>query len=66
MPKKRRTYICKLNVEDMDKSLDFELKFQRTLTTAERFKMMFSVSQKMKEILIKNGYRRPIEIIKRT
>lgn len=66
MPNKRKTHIRKLDHDDEDGVLDFELKFQRTLTTAERFKMMFSVSNKMKEILIRNGYRRPIEIIKRT
>jgi hypothetical protein len=66
MPNKKKTYICILDDDDTDKSLEFELKFQRTLTTAERFKMMFCQSDKMKEILIRNGYRRPIEIIERT
>ncbi|UCD05447.1 MAG: hypothetical protein JSV98_10110 [candidate division WOR-3 bacterium] len=66
MPNKRKTYIRSIGNDDTEDILEFELEFQRTLTTAERFKMMFSVSNKMKEILIRNGYRRPIEIIKRT
>lgn len=61
-----KTYVCKLDQDDEEKALDFELGFQQSLSTAERFKMMFQLSDKMKEILIRNGYRRPFEIIKRT
>ncbi|MBE0433607.1 hypothetical protein IBX73_09115 [candidate division WOR-3 bacterium] len=66
MPKKRKTYICQLDQNEDEKAIDFELEFQRTLTTAERFKMMFDMSDRMKETLIKNGYRKPVEIITRS
>jgi len=65
MRRKCKTYICTLDRDDEDKALDFEIEFQNTLTTADRFKMMFNMSNKMKEILIRNGYRRPVEIITR-
>jgi hypothetical protein len=61
-----KTYVCKLDQDDEEKALDFELDFQQSLSTAERFTMMFQVSNKIKEMLIRNGYRRPSEIIKRT
>jgi hypothetical protein len=62
---KRKTYVCTLDRDDEEKALDFEIQFQNTLTSAERFEMMFNMSNKMKEILIRNGYRRPVEIVKR-
>lgn len=66
MPNKRKTYICQLDHDDEDRGLEFELQFQSTLTTAERFKMMFEMSDRVKEILIRNGHRKPIEIIQRS
>jgi len=46
--------------------LQFELDFQASLTTQERFDMMFKMSSIIKELLISNGYRKPVEIIQRT
>jgi len=66
MVKKRKTHILKLNKYSEKKEKQFEIDFQKSLTTAERFEMMFRISNIMKEILIRNGYRKPIEIIKRT
>ena len=66
MPKKRKTYICQLDHDDDDKALEFELEFQKSLTTNERFEMMFEISNRIKEILIKNGHRKPTEIIQRS
>lgn len=66
MLKKRKTYVCQLDRDKDEKAIDFELQFQKTLTTAERFKMMFDMSNRMKETLIRNGYRKPIEIITRS
>ncbi len=43
-----------------------ELNYQLSLTTAQRFEMMFRKSREIAEILLKNGYRKPFEIIKRT
>jgi len=66
MPKRRKTYICQLDYDDEDNALEFELKFQSTLTTAERFKMMFEMSDRIKETLIRNGHRNSVEIITRS
>jgi hypothetical protein len=62
---RRKTYICQLDYDDEDNALEFELHFQSTLTTAERFKMMFYMSDLVKEMLIRKGYRKPFEIVQR-
>jgi hypothetical protein len=46
--------------------LAFEVEYLRSLTTAERFEMMFRKSREMKEALQRHGHRRPSEIAKRT
>lgn len=66
MPKKRKTYIHQLDDDDEDKALEFELEFQKSLTTNERFKMMFEMSDRIKEMLIRYGHRKPTEIIQRS
>jgi hypothetical protein len=48
-----------------EQELEFELAYQRGLTTAERFEMMFRRSREAAEILIRRGHRKPIEISKR-
>jgi hypothetical protein len=48
-----------------DEELAFELDYQRRLSTAERFEMMFSRSRQIAEELIRRGHRRPVEIVKR-
>ena len=54
------------NNEDEDEELEFELAYQRTLTTQQRFEMMFRKSREIAEVLLKHGYRKPVEITKRT
>ncbi len=49
-----------------ERELEFELDFQASLTTRQRFTMMFLRSNQIKETLIRHGYRKAIEIIKRT
>ena len=49
-----------------DRELDFELAYQKGLTTAERFEMMFRKSRQMMEEMLRRGHRRPSEVIKRT
>lgn len=61
----KTTKILKLKRHDYKRSLNFELNFQLSLTTQQRFKMMFRKSNIIKEILLRNGYRKPFEIIKR-
>ncbi|MCX7995509.1 MAG: hypothetical protein N3A65_07055 [candidate division WOR-3 bacterium] len=63
--KKQKLWVLKLKRPDEKKELQFELDFQSSLTTQQRFEMMFRQSNIIKEILIRNGYRKPFEIIKR-
>jgi hypothetical protein len=48
-----------------DRELDFELDFLLSLTTEQRFEMMLRRSREILEELIRRGYRKPSEIIKR-
>ena len=58
--------ILKLDEDDETKQLEFELTYQRTLTTQERFELMFRKSREIAEVLLRHGYRKPVEIVKRT
>ena len=49
-----------------EKELEFELAYQRGLTTAERFEMVFLRSREMAEALIRHGHRKPVEVSKRS
>jgi hypothetical protein len=57
--------ILKLDRDDEERELEFELAYQRSLTTEERFRMMFQKSRELAEMLIRYGHRKPVEIIKR-
>jgi hypothetical protein len=57
--------ILKLDADDEDKKLEFELAYQRTLTTQQRFDLMFRKSREIAEVLLRHGYRKPLEIVKR-
>ena len=48
-----------------DRELEFELAYQRSLTTAQRFEMMLRKSRAMAEQLERHGHRKPAEIVKR-
>ena len=58
------TPIFKTDKSDEESELEFELAYQRTLTTQERFDLMFRKSRESAEVLLKRGYRKPFEIIK--
>ena len=63
--------ILKLDEDDEDRELEFELDYQRTLTTQQRFDMMLRGSRLMAEALARHerrthGPRRPAEIVKRS
>ncbi len=60
--------ILKVSIEEQnqDAELQHELDYQGLLTTAERFAMMFRKSYEIARELIKRGYRKPFEIIKRS
>ncbi len=51
---------------DEEAELDFELAYLRTLTTQQRFDLMFRKSREIAEILLKHGHRKPFEIVKRS
>ncbi len=57
--------IYKSTVNDPDAELRFELEYLASLSVEERFDMMLRRSNEIKEMLIRNGHRRPVEIIKR-
>ena len=63
--KKHKTHILILDKDDPEKELDFEIEFQLSLTTQQRFKMMFERSQELALRMIEDGSRKPIAIIKR-
>jgi hypothetical protein len=46
--------------------LNFELAYQRSLSTAQRFEMMLTRSRQIAEDLIRRGHRKPVEIAKRS
>lgn len=60
------TPVLKCDKDNEAKELNFELDYQLSLTTAQRFEMMFARSREIMEILVRNGHRKPFEIIKRT
>ena len=62
----RRTSILKLDQDDEERELEFELAYQRTLTTQQRFELMFRKSREMAEVLLRRGYRKPVGIVKRS
>jgi len=57
--------ILKLDADDEEKELEFELAYQRTLTTQQRFELMFRKSREIAEVLLRHGHRKPFEIVKR-
>lgn len=57
--------ILKLKKNNSKKESDFEIKYQLSLTVAERFEMALKRSEEIKEMLLNNGHRKAFEIIKR-
>jgi hypothetical protein len=58
--------ILKLDRHNEKAEIIFELKFQMSLTTRQRFEMMFKKTEEIKKLLEKSGHRKAFEIIKRT
>ena len=58
--------VLKLDRYNEKKEITFELKFQMSLTTRQRFEMMFKKTEEMRKLLEKSGHRKAFEIIKRT
>jgi len=51
--------------DDEDKEIEFELDYLTSLTTSQRFEMMFTKTREMLRLLKKDGHRTTTEIIKR-
>jgi hypothetical protein len=58
--------ILKLNKDDEQKELDFELEWQRQLSVTDRFALLEEKRRTMLQQLIDHGHRKPAEIIKRS
>jgi len=58
--------VLKLERHNEKEEIIFELKFQMSLTTRQRFEMMLKKTEEIKKLLVKSGHRTAFEIIKRT
>jgi hypothetical protein len=57
--------ILKLDRHDEDREIEFELDYLTSLTTSQRFELMFRKTREMLGLLKKDGHRTTTEIIKR-
>ena len=57
--------VLKLNKHDEKKEINFEIDYLLSLTTKQRFQMMFEKSWQMAALLRKNGRRKTTKVIKR-
>ena len=58
--------VLKLKKPDENREIGFELDYLTSLTTKQRFHMMFQKSREMLLMLNRNGSRKATKIIKRT
>ncbi len=57
--------ILKLDTHNEDEEIKFELDYLTSLTTHQRFEMMFRKTKEMLSLLSRNERRKTTEIIKR-
>jgi hypothetical protein len=57
--------VLKLEKDDENREIEFELRYLKSLTTRERFLLMQKKSEEMKKMLRKRGHRKSAEIVKR-
>jgi len=57
--------ILKLDRHNEDKEIEFELDYLTSLTTSQRFEMMFRKTEELLRLLKKDGRRTTTEVIKR-
>jgi hypothetical protein len=57
--------ILKLDEHNEEKEIEFELDYLTSLTTRQRFQMMFQKREEMLSLLKRNERRKATEIIKR-
>jgi len=60
-----RMPILKLDDHNEARELAFEIDYQLSLTFAERWQMMVEESERMARLLIENGQREPVALVKR-
>lgn len=58
--------ILKLDKDDPERELEFELDWLLSLDVQERFQLTFQKSKEMAEMLLRHGHREPLKIVKRT
>ena len=58
--------VLKIEKDDENREIEFELCYLKSLTTRERFLLMQKKTEEMKEMLRKRGYRKSSEIVKRS
>ena len=58
--------ILKLSAHDGAKELEFELNYLLSLTTRQRFEMMFRKSREIRALMKSHGNRKAPKIIKRS
>jgi hypothetical protein len=57
--------ILKLDKHNEDKEIEFELDYLTSLTTRQRFELMFRKSREMRRLLKRNERKKTTEVIKR-
>jgi hypothetical protein len=62
---KSETHILKLDQNDEDAEIEFELDWLMSLSTVERFDLMFAKSAEMIRMLEQHGHREPDSVVKR-
>ena len=58
--------VLKLEKDDEQQEIEFELDYLTSLTTQQRFQMMIQKSREMVLLLRRNGHRKSTQVIKRT
>ena len=58
--------VLKLEKDDEQREIEFELDYLTSLTTQQRFQMMIQKSREMILLLRRNEHRKSTQIIKRT
>ena len=58
--------VLKLEKDDENREIEFELCYLKSLNIKERFLLMQKKSDEIKKMLRKRGYRKPTEIVKRS
>jgi hypothetical protein len=58
--------VLKLEKDDENREIEFELSYLKSLTTKESFLLMQKKSEEIKKMLRSRGYRKSSEIVKRS